>query len=287
MSVRKVKKIIQGMNAVDGAGVKLVRVVGHNDVKDFDPFLMLDAFDSSDPKDYIKGFPHHPHRGIETVTYLISGKIEHEDSLKNKGVINGGDCQWMTAGSGIIHQEMPKPAERMLGCQLWVNLPAKDKMTDPKYRDITKEMVPVIKEDGNGSGTEIRVLAGEYKGTAGAMQADYVKINYLDVTIKPNTAWTLETNPENTLFIYILSGSANFKDQYQNPVSIFEKSAVLFDGGETFETTARTDGVRFLLFEGKPLKESIAWGGPIVMNTREELEFAFYELDRGTFVKHK
>ncbi|WNY25206.1 pirin family protein [Methanolapillus millepedarum] len=283
MSVRNVKKIIQGRNTIDGAGVKLVRVVGYHDVKEFDPFLMLDAFDSSDPKDYVKGFPHHPHRGIETVTYLISGRIEHEDSLKNKGVIGSGDCQWMTAGSGIIHQEMPKPAGRMLGCQLWVNLPAKDKMTDPKYRDITQNMIPEVVENG----TVIRILAGNYNGKSGAMQADYVKINYLDVTMKPNTAWSFETNPESTLFIYILEGSSNFNGKNKNPVSVFEKSAVLFGGGEMFETTARTDGVRFLLFEGKPLNEPIVWGGPIVMNTAEELEFAFYELEHGTFIKHK
>ncbi|WNY26767.1 pirin family protein [Methanolapillus ohkumae] len=283
MPVRKIKKIIRGTHQIDGAGVKLVRVVGHKDVADFDPFLMLDAFDSKNPDDYILGFPHHPHRGIETVTYLISGKVEHEDSLKNKGVIGGGDCQWMTAGSGIIHQEMPKPADRMLGCQLWVNLPARDKMTDPKYRNLTHDLIPMVVENG----MTVKILAGEYGNKKGAMQADYVPINYLDVSIPPAQSWKWKTNPTDTLFIYILEGGAEFLDAGENKLTVLEKSAVLFDNNDIFEVTAGKSGVRFILLTGKPLKEPVAWGGPIVMNTREELEFAFYELDRGTFVKHK
>jgi len=170
MPVRKVRRIVQGHEATDGAGVKLVRVLGHNDVQDFDPFLLLDAFDSTNPADYIKGFPWHPHRGIETVTYLVSGLIEHGDSLGNKGEIRDGDCQWMTAGSGIIHQEMPKPAERMLGIQLWINLPAKNKMTKPAYRDLTKKQIPLITEET----VDIRLVWGTYKNYKGPFQGAHV-----------------------------------------------------------------------------------------------------------------
>ena len=277
---RGIGKIVTGRAAVDGAGVKLVRVLGHRDVEDFDPFLLLDAFDSTDPEDYVKGFPWHPHRGIETVTYLVSGIIEHGDSIGNKGEILDGDCQWMTAGSGIIHQEMPKPAERMLGVQLWLNLPAKDKMTDPRYGDIRSENVPIVTEEG----ASIKVIAGSYKESAGAFEGRYVKATYLDVLLDAGKEWSYKSEDGSTLFIYILLGSGSL-DPGQ-PEVIENKRAVLFGEGEQFWVKAGTEGIRFLLLSGKPLKEPIAWGGPIVMNTNEELELAFRELREDSFVKN-
>jgi len=277
--IRRTKRIVTGRAAVDGAGVKLVRVVGHRDVEDFDPFLLLDAFDSSDPEDYVKGFPWHPHRGIETVTYLVSGVIEHGDSLGNKGEILDGDCQWMTAGSGIIHQEMPKPAERMLGVQLWLNLPAKDKMVDPQYGDIKSENVPIVSEEG----ARIRLIAGSYKELAGAFEGRYVKATYLDVEVDAGKEWSYNSEDGSTLFIYILLGSGIFDPERSEVIE--NKRAVLFDEGELFWVKAGTEGIRFLLLSGKPLKEPVAWGGPIVMNTNEELELAFRELSDNSFVK--
>jgi redox-sensitive bicupin YhaK (pirin superfamily) len=278
-TIRKIRKIVTGTTQFDGAGVKLVRVIGHDDTKEFDPFLMLDAFDSRDSADYTKGFPWHPHRGIETVTYLIAGDIEHSDSLGNKGRILDGCCQWMTAGSGILHQEMPQPSERMLGVQLWLNLPRKNKMTHPQYRDITDSMIPKIRQDGSTVG----VIAGHYKNTQGATQGDYVKALALDVQLEPKSQWSIPTDKEATLFIYIVEG-AGYVDADRQTV-IESHRAVLFDQGDTFAIQAADQGIRFLLFSGSPLKESIAWGGPIVMNTREELQQAFREIDNGTFIK--
>jgi redox-sensitive bicupin YhaK (pirin superfamily) len=276
---RTIKKVITGRDAVDGAGVKLVRVFGNFDVKDFDPFLMLDAFDSDNPEDYTKGFPWHPHRGIETITYLIQGDIEHGDSLGNKGSIMEGDCQWMTAGSGIIHQEMPKACPHMLGVQLWLNLPASDKMTPPKYRDIKRKTIPAIK-DGDAM---VHIIAGKYKGIVGAVEGDHVKPDYFDVELKPGAEWCLETDPDSNLFIYILKGAGTFSPEQEEAVA--EKHAVLFDSGKWFWVKAETEGIRFLLLAGKPLREPVAWGGPIVMNTNEELELAFQELNNNTFIK--
>ena len=280
-ALRTVRKIVAGTHTVDGAGVKLVRVVGYNDTKEFDPFLMLDAFDSTNPEDYIKGFPWHPHRGIETITYLINGDIEHGDSLGNKGSILNGECQWMTAGSGILHQEMPQPSERMLGVQLWLNLPAKDKMVAPKYNDIVQKDVPVIDEGDR----KIHILSGVYKGTSGAFEGDYVKPLYFDVEMAPGAEWSLDTDPEATLFVYIVQGGGSFGPAGGNPVAA--KHAVLFDEGMQFRVTASGDGMRFLLMSGKPLEEPVAWGGPIVMNTREELDLAFRELKENTFIKKR
>ncbi len=285
MAVRNVINTVTGSHQVDGAGVHLVRVVGYRNVKDFDPFLMLDAFDSKDPNDYIKGFPWHPHRGIETVTYLIKGKIEHEDSLGNKGVINAGECQWMTAGSGIMHQEMPQASEHMLGFQLWVNLPQKDKMTDPCYCDIRKEMVPVVK-DGDA---EIRIISGEYGGKSG-VKGRHVDALLLDVQVAPGTMFRMQTDPLANLFIYIIEGSARFGDGsagMNGQEVIPAKTAVLFDKAEEFSAQAGEAGIRFALFAGRQLNEPVAWGGPIVMNTREELNLAFQELESGTFIKKK
>lgn len=278
MTIRNIKRIVTGQRAVDGAGVKLVRVVGHNDVEDFDPFLMLDAFDSHNPEDYIKGFPWHPHRGIETVTYLVKGNMEHSDSMGNKGMILDGSCQWMTAGSGVMHQEMPQATERMLGAQLWLNMPKENKMAPPAYCDIKAEMVPVIEEDG----TTIRVVSGDYKGNTSSVYGDYVKMLYLDVDMKAGAEWTLKTKEDETLFIYIVEGEAYLGESDKITES---RRAVLFDSGHEFKIKAGEKGIRYFLYSAKPLKEPIAWGGPIVMNTREELRQAFAELEKGTFIK--
>lgn len=278
MTIRNIKRIVTGKRAVDGAGVRLVRVVGHEDVVDFDPFLMLDAFDSHNPEDYIKGFPWHPHRGIETITYLIKGNMEHSDSMGNKGMILDGSCQWMTAGSGVMHQEMPKATERMLGAQLWLNMPKENKMAPPNYCDIKAEMVPVIEEDG----TRVRVVAGDYKGKTSSVYGDYVKMLYLDVDMKAGAEWTLKTKEDKTLFVYIIEGEGYFGE---NDSITESRRAVLFDSGDEFKIKAGDNGIRFFLYSAKPLKEPVAWGGPIVMNTREELRQAFEELEKGTFIK--
>ena len=277
--VKKIKKIVTGNKAVDGAGVRLVRVIGYNDVKEFDPFLMFDAFDSENPEDYIKGFPWHPHRGIETITYLIKGNIEHSDSLGNKGNILDGCCQWMTAGSGVLHQEMPQPTDRMLGAQLWLNLPQKHKMTKPQYCDITSDMVPEIKEGNN----IIRVISGEYKGKTSSVYGDYVKMLYLDVDMKPGSQWKLKVDENVNLFIYIVEGEGYFDELNENLIE--SKRAVLFDNGDEFIANTSENGIRFFLFAAVPLNEPIAWGGPIVMNTKAELSQAFKDLDEGTFIK--
>jgi hypothetical protein len=287
MNNRKATQIVRGQHAVDGAGVRLRRVLGAETIPDFDPFLMLDGFDSTDPKDYIKGFPWHPHRGIETITYLVKGRIEHGDSLGNKGTIYDQECQWMTAGSGIIHQEMPKASERMLGCQLWVNLPAKDKMTEPAYGDITQDKIVVTTEEN----AVVRILAGSYKGKQGIFEGKYVKVTYLDIDLAPDSTWTYTETPNNeTLFTYLLDGTLAVDEQ----LSDFEEKscAVLFRPTNPDEETndavvvrSGNQGARFVLLAAKPLREPVAWGGPIVMNSREELQLAFDELDRGTFIK--
>jgi len=289
MAKRKCTQIVRGQNAVDGAGVSLRRVLGLRTVKDFDPFLMLDGFDSTDPKDYIKGFPWHPHRGIETVTYLLKGEIEHGDSLGNSGIIGDLGCQWMTAGSGIIHQEMPKASGRMLGCQLWVNLPKKDKMTIPAYRDIQQKDVSVVTEEN----ATVRVLSGSYKNKTGVVKGEYVKVQYLDVDLKPGNKWSYNETPDDqTLFLYLIDGTLTADEtlsQFEEKACAILMSASSGDSSEYSEVMVKAgpDGTRFLLIAGKPLKEPVAWGGPIVMNTREELDEAFRELDNNTFIKHK
>lgn len=279
MKCREVIKTVRGSAQTDGAGVKLTRVLGMRDVYDFDPFLMFDAFDSSTPSDFIKGFPWHPHRGIETVTYLVHGDIEHQDSLGNKGSILSGDCQWMTAGSGIIHQEMPQPSERMLGAQLWINLPQKDKMTHPAYNEIKAEQIPLLKDEKS----EIRIVAGEYKGTKAAMQGQFVDATYLDVKMEANGELTIQTKEGETVFVYVLDGEAFFGTEEKK---VETRSAALFGDGEGLMFRTKDKSIRMLVLAGKPLKEPISWGGPIVMNTRAELETAFDELDNGTFIKH-
>lgn len=277
-ATRQIRKTVVGTSQVDGAGVRLVRVLGPATTKEFDPFLMLDAFDSRNPADYIKGFPWHPHRGIETVTYLIAGDVEHGDSLGNKGHILDGGCQWMTAGSGIIHQEMPQASPRMLGLQLWVNLPRKDKWARPQYRDITAERIPKVREAGGTVG----VISGAYGNARGATQGDYVKALLLDVALEPDVVWRLPVDRQSTLFIYVVDGAGLFDD----PATRVESHrAVLFGEGDEFVVKAGAKGMGFVLFAGRPLREPIAWGGPIVMNTQEELDQAFAEIDAGTFIR--
>ncbi len=278
MATRKLIKTVTGSRQVDGAGVHLVRVIGYSDTKDFDPFLMLDAFDSTNPDDYVKGFPWHPHRGIETVTYLISGRIEHEDSLGNKGVIKSGGCQWMTAGSGIMHQEMPKSSPRMLGFQLWINLPQQEKMTRPKYCDIQAEMVGIVEEEQ----ATVKVISGEYKNGKG-VQGEHVDALVIDVQVKPGASFSMPTNVAHNLFVYIFEGRGHFGGDDEKEIPY--RTAVLFDKAEEFYVRAGAKAIRFALFAGQPLKESVAWGGPIVMNTRSELMQAFRELEEGTFIK--
>lgn len=279
MMKRSIRKVVSGEQKIDGAGVELIRVIGKPDVYDFDPFLMLDAFDHDDPQKYIKGFPWHPHRGIETVTYLLEGEIDHGDSLGNSGKIFDGDCQWMTAGSGIIHQEMPQPQPKMLGVQLWVNLPADNKMIQPKYRDFTAADIPVI----DSGSSRVHLIAGDFQGKSGPMEEITVKPTFMDVAVQPKALFTFNSPPDYTLFIYILRGAALLGDEFDRIIS--EKKAVLFSRGVELELRAAEEGVRFLLFSGKPLQEPIAWGGPIVMNTHDELQQAFKEIEAGTFIK--
>ncbi len=279
-TIRRIKRIVTGERAIDGAGVKLTRVVGHNDVADFDPFLLLDGFGSDNPEDYIKGFPWHPHRGIETVTYMMSGKVTHGDSIGNAGTISEGDCQWMTAGGGIIHQEMPQESAYLSGVQLWINLPATQKMVAPKYRDITSEMIPEVADE---NGATVKIISGQYNGRRGAMETDYVKATYLDISLESNREWTIKLPPSDTAFVYILEGKGQFSSD-ENKI-IGARHAVLFDNGDLLWAKTTETPVRFLLLSAPPLKEPIAWGGPIVMNTKEELDLAFKELNEGNFLK--
>ncbi|MCE5189285.1 MAG: pirin family protein [Eubacteriales bacterium] len=276
MGQRDILKTVRGQRAVDGAGVRLVRVLGHPDVYDFDPFLMLDSFDSRDPQDYIAGFPWHPHRGIETITYLVHGRIEHMDSLGNKGVISSGESQWMTAGSGILHQEMPQASERMLGIQLWLNLPRAQKMANPAYLSILPEDIPVVRI-GNA---DIRVLSGSLSGVSGVTPR-HIPASIFDISLPRDEALTLPVNPDETVFVFLMEGGGLIGDEL-----IPEKTAVLFGSGNEIALEATLDSdLRVLFFSGKALHEPIAWGGPIVMNTRKELDTAFDELQRGTFIK--
>ncbi len=277
MSKCKIIKEIRGQKAIDGAGVHLVRVLGLNDTKAFDPFLMLDSFDSVDPSDYVKGFPMHPHRGIETITYLIEGEIEHEDSLGNKGVISSGETQWMTSGSGILHQEMPQKADRILGFQLWLNMPSREKMAEPAYLSITKDMIGT-KTVGKNT---IKVLSGRYKEVTGVIPK-HIPATIYDIQLTKGEEIELTVDKEETAFVFLIDGDAYVEDK-----RVFSKTAVLFDKGDSISLLAPKDSdARIIFFSAKPLQETIAWGGPIVMNTQEELNHAFAELNKGTFIKH-
>lgn len=281
--MKKQRTVIKSFTATpvtEGAGVRLKRVFGNMRDNATDPFLLLDNFGSDNPKDFVAGFPWHPHRGIETVTYMLEGEVEHEDSLGNKGTIGSGDVQWMTAGSGIIHQEMPKDTGvAMRGFQLWVNLPAKSKMTAPRYRDIRSGEIPVYTEEG----MTVKIICGKYGSIKGPVSDIEVDVEYMDFEIGRDKTKTISTNNEHNSIIYVFEGSASFgeneKGQYNSG------QLLLFSSGEEIKVAAGSEGVRFLYIAGKPLNEPVAWYGPIVMNTREEIETAFREISDGTFLK--
>jgi redox-sensitive bicupin YhaK (pirin superfamily) len=273
---RKVEKILERQPTIEGAGVRLKRVLGNDKNSTVDPFLLLDHFGSDNHKDYIKGFPWHPHRGIETVTYMWTGEVVHGDSMGHKGVIKSGDLQWMTAGSGIIHQEMPqKYAGLMQGFQLWVNLPAKKKMIDPKYRGIEKEQIPIVQKNG----MTIKVIAGKIDVVEGPVCDLAIDIEYFDVELPENKTFEHASNRNNTVFAYVVDGSIEVNEK-----TISMGQCAVFGEGELVKIGSKS-GAHFLFVSGEPLNEPVAWGGPIVMNTEEELEKAYDELDEGTFIK--
>ena len=278
---RKIKMILIRQPTLEGAGVHLNRVFGYNKAPIFDPFLMLDDFRSDTPEHYLKGFPWHPHRGIETITYVIKGEVEHSDSLGNKGAISSGDVQWMTAGSGIVHQEMPKGDANgsMHGFQLWANLPASQKMTRPKYRDISAGKIPEVRVQ---NGVRIKVIAGNINGARGPMDDIVIDPEFLDCTVPPEQSFTHKVDSSYTAFIYVIGGKGA-----TNNKAIENGNLVLFEIGDHLSVNASDKPLRFLLLTGKPLKEPVAWRGPIVMNTQEELTIAFQEYQDGTFIKTK
>jgi redox-sensitive bicupin YhaK (pirin superfamily) len=298
---RKIRKVIRSKPTIEGAGVHLKRAFGFSETPQFDPFLLFDDFRSDDPRHYLKGFPWHPHRGIETITYVLRGDVEHGDSMGNRGIIASGDVQWMTAGSGIIHQEMPKGDEKgmMWGFQLWANLPASQKMMNPRYRDVKDNQIPEVSA---GEGVKIRIICGEVKGTTGPVRDIVVDPEYLDCTVSAGTEFIHPTKPGHTVFAYIIGGKAHFckeKDPFayeiegvnysdiQRDAYVRNENLVLFDDGEKIVVSTEDEPVRFLLISGKPLREPVAWYGPIVMNTQRELQIAFEEYQNGTFIKHK
>ena len=272
------QKILERRLTLEGAGVRLKRVLGNDKDSTLDPFLLLDHFGSENPKDYMKGFPWHPHRGMETVTYMWTGEVEHSDRIGNRGIIKSGDVQWMTAGSGIIHQEMPKKYDGVMqGFQLWVDLPAKKKMIDPKYRGIEKTQIPAIKKDG----VEAKVIAGRVHGTVGPVRDLAVSTEYFDVELFPEKTFEHETVRNRTVFSYVVNGSIEIHGKV-----VASGQCCVFGEGDIAGIGSK-EGARFLFMSGEPLREPVAWGGPIVMNTEEELDKAFEELETGTFVKTK
>lgn len=276
--IREVIKVLQARPTMEGAGVLLRRVFGYSEIPLLDPFLLLDHFGSENPDDYIAGFPWHPHRGIETVTYMLKGEVEHGDSIGNEGVIKSGDIQWMTAGSGIIHQEMPKRQDgKMEGFQLWVNLPAADKMMGPRYRDIKKDTVPQVSME---NGIKVKIICGELNGVNGPAKDIVADPLYLDVSIAAGARFEHTVQDGYTLFVYVLEGSGVF-----GHTSINTEHLGLFSNEGTVTVITDNDPLRFLLISGKPIGEPIAWRGPIVMNTDEELHLAFKEYQEGTFIK--
>jgi hypothetical protein len=295
-----VKRLVKAKPTLEGAGVHLRRAFGFGKTTDFDPFLLLDDFRNDVPEDYLAGFPWHPHRGIETITYVLAGTVEHGDSMGNHGAIAAGDVQWMTAGSGIIHQEMPKgdQAGRMHGFQLWANLPASLKMTAPRYQEVKTADIPEIRDD---DGTHVRVVCGNFWGTTGPVDGIAADPIYIDVSVPPGRRKTLPVETTRHAFAYVFAGSGKFcnasaplavptegvgwSDITAPPAEADNRSLVLFDRGDELTVQAGNDGIRFLLVSGKPLEEPVAWYGPIVMNTQEQLQQAFQELERGTFLK--
>ncbi len=277
---RTVSHVLESQSTVDGAGVKLKRVFGHMQIPALDPFLLLDSFGSNNPADYLAGFPWHPHRGMETVTYMLSGEVEHQDSLRNKGTIKSGDLQWMTAGSGIIHQEMPQKTAGMLrGMQLWVNLPHKAKMSEPKYRDVVHKDVPTLEIS---QGVSAKLISGTLLGSKGPVDDLTAKINYFHFTLQPGKEVSFDVDAAHNAFAFLLNGSAQFGE-----TSVGEGRLALFGKGKELHVKAHEKPVDFIFASGEPIGEPIAWGGPIVMNTDEELDLAFRELQDGTFIKKK
>ena len=285
---------------MEGAGVKLRRAFGFGNTSDFDPFLLLDDFRNENPNDYLAGFPWHPHRGIETITYVLAGTVDHRDSLGNHGILGDGDVQWMTAGSGILHQEMPKGDRqgRMHGFQLWANLPSSLKMTAPRYQDVQARDIPEVVDD---DGTKVRVICGGFWGKTGPIDG-VADPRYLDVSIPPGTTRRLAVETPRHAFAYVFAGSGRFHDASEpQPVRTEQVGAVetpgeepvgnwslvLFDGGDEITVQAGDEGIRFLLVSGKPIHEPVAWQGPIVMNTQAQLHQAFTELRQGTFIKER
>ena len=301
MVIRKIKKVFKSQPVLEGAGVRLKRAMGFKEVPQFDPFLLLDDFRSDHPADYSRGFPWHPHRGIETVTYVLKGNVEHKDSMGNSGVISLGDVQWMTAGSGIIHQEMPKgDAEgAMYGFQLWVNLPASQKMMAPRYQEVKQSEIPEVVLD---NGTKIKLVCGSYKNATGPVKDIIADPEYFDITIPKKSEFVYTTKREYTVFAYVIEGRGlfcketrpfsyeaegmNYFDFTREPYAS-NGMLVLFDHGDQVVVQTEDQPIRFLLISGKPIGEPIAWYGPIVMNTQEELEIAFQEYQNDTFIKYK
>jgi redox-sensitive bicupin YhaK (pirin superfamily) len=301
MSLRPVKRLVKAKPTLEGAGVHLRRAFGFHETSEYDPFLLFDDFRNDVPKDYLAGFPWHPHRGIETITYVLAGTVEHGDSMGNRGAIAPGDVQWMTAGSGIIHQEMPKgdPTGRMHGFQLWANLPASLKMTPPRYQEVKTGEIPEITDD---DGTHVRVVCGHFWGKSGPVDGIAADPIYIDVSVPAGQRKTLPVETTRHAFAYVFSGSGKFCNA-SGPLSVptegvgwaddkppseaDNRSLVLFDRGDEVEVQAGEEGIRFLLVSGKPLQEPVAWYGPIVMNTQAQLQQAYQELEQGTFLKSK
>ena len=299
MSIRPIKRIIEAKPTLEGAGVHLRRAFGFGNTSEFDPFLLLDDFRNDIPEDYLAGFPWHPHRGIETITYVLAGTVEHADSLGNHGAIGAGDIQWMTAGQGIIHQEMPKgdPVGQMHGFQLWANLPASLKMTPPRYQEVKAIEIPEVVED---DGTRARIVCGNFWGKRGPIEGIAADPTYIDVTVPPGKRKTLPVETTRHSFAYVFSGSGKFCNasgplavptegikwlETTPPTAADNRSLILFDSGDEVAVQAGEDGIRFLLVSGKPLREPVAWYGPIVMNTQAQLQQAYEELREGTFLK--
>lgn len=281
--VKSVARVLNGHPTTDGAGVRIHRAIGNSDVKLTDPFLMLDDIHSSNPDDYMAGFPLHPHRGMETVTYMISGAMNHQDSLGNKGRIGSGDVQWMTAGSGILHQETPeRHVGLMQGFQLWVNLPKKNKMMDPRYRGIRNEDIPTLSPE---NGVIVKVVAGKFEGVVGPVKDLVQPVEFLDVELGPMKRFRHEVDSAWNVFAYVFRGDGEFGAD--DAVSVETGQVAIFDKGDEVEAIGGDKGIRFILVSGKPLSEPVAWGGPVVMNTQEEVDLAFRELRSGTFVKTK
>jgi redox-sensitive bicupin YhaK (pirin superfamily) len=300
MSIRPVKRAIEARPTVEGAGVHLRRAFGFGNTEDLDPFLLLDDFRNEHPADYLAGFPWHPHRGIETITYVLAGTVEHGDSLGNRGAIAAGDVQWMTAGSGIIHQEMPKgdPDGRMHGFQLWANLPSGLKMTPPRYQEVHSADVPEVTDD---DGTRVRVICGTMWGKRGPVDGIAADPSYLDVSVPPGKRKSLPVETGRHAFAYVFAGDGSFRGASEpmpaptervggsvapSTTAVDDRALVLFDRGDEVTVEAGEQGMRFLLVSGKPLAEPVAWHGPIVMNTEAELRQAFEEYRNGTFLKH-